>query len=76
MQWNYSKLKGRFTERGLTRAHIAEEIGIAPSTLSLTLNNQREFTPTEIVHLCEFLEIQPQDMHKYFFCLEGFEKQN
>lgn len=76
MEWNYNKLRGRIRECGLTQKEVADGIKVAPSTLSLTLNNQREFTPSEIFSLCKLLKIPFEELHLYFFCKLSFEKRN
>lgn len=38
--FDYSKLKGRMREKGVTQEEIANSIGVNKSTLSLKLNNQ------------------------------------
>ena len=67
MKFNYSKLLGRIRERGFTQASLAAAIGISKCTLSAKLNNQNYFLSSEIVSICEILNILAKDIPSYFF---------
>jgi DNA-binding Xre family transcriptional regulator len=67
MAFNYSKLRGRIRECGLTQAQLAESIGIHEGTLSAKLNNQNYFTTSEIDAICKVLKIARNDIPHYFF---------
>lgn len=67
MQFNYSKLLGRFREYGLTQKDVATRIGIRPTTLSLKLNNKFHFTSDEIDAICKLLDIPTEEIGIYFF---------
>lgn len=67
MQFNYSKLLGRFREYGLTQKDVAIRIGIRPTTLSQKLNNKFSFTSDEIDAICKLLDIPNEEIGIYFF---------
>lgn len=64
---DYRKLKGKIKEVFDTRSAFAKEMKISTTTLSLRLNNKREWTTDEIVRACELLNIPLTDAHLYFF---------
>lgn len=65
--YDYSKLKGRMKQKGITQEELALEIGIDKSTLSLKLNNQSLFTQDEINKIVKILEIPAEEIKEYFF---------
>lgn len=70
MAFNYSKLRGRITECGLTQAQLAESIGINKGTLSAKLNNQFNFTADEMLSIGAKLSIPTDEFGIYFFAEE------
>lgn len=64
---DFSKLRGRITEKFGTEIRFAEAMGMSARTLSLKLNGVREFKPSEIVRALELLELQTEDVGPYFF---------
>lgn len=67
---DFSKLRGRITEKFGLEIRFAEAMGMSPRTLSLKLNGVREFKPSEIVKALELLELQTEDVGLYFFTLK------
>lgn len=67
VEFDYSKLQGRIVEKVGTKSKFTELMGCAFSTISLTLNNHREFTQNEIVRAAKILDIKTEDVPKYFF---------
>jgi transcriptional regulator with XRE-family HTH domain len=67
MAFNYSKLRGRIREYGLTQGQLAEAVGINKATLSAKLNNKNSFTTTEIEAIRASLGIAEDEICKYFF---------
>ena len=65
--FDYSKLKGRMREKGVTQEEIADSIGMNKSTLSLKLNNQFPFVQDEINKLINILDIPADRIKDYFF---------
>ena len=49
---NYSVLRGKMAEAGYTQGRLAQEIGIAPQSLSRKLKGKRQFTVGEAALLC------------------------
>ena len=65
--FDYSKLKGRMKEKGITQEDLAKQIGRDKSTISLKLNNQSLFIQDEIDEIINFLDIPANEIKKYFF---------
>lgn len=70
MLFDYSKLKGKIKEKGLTQEELANKIEIDKSTLSLKINNQSVFTQEEIFKIINILEIAPEEIEEYFFTIK------
>lgn len=70
MQFDFSKLLGKIRELGYTQSSLAEEIGIALSTMNLKLNNKAFFTPPEIEKIRTILGISHDEIGLYFFTLK------
>ena len=68
--FDYSKLRGRIREICKTQEIYAEKIGISYVSLSKRLNNQLEFSSSEIYNSCDVLEIPVNQIPDYFFTLE------
>ena len=66
--YDYSALLGRIVEKGYNHKKLAQKLSIAPSSLSLKLNNKREFTQSQMRKMCELLDIY--DVESYFFTLK------
>ena len=69
MCFNFSKLRGRFREFGLTQQDVATHIGIRDTTLSQKLNNKAGFTANEIDAICKLLDIAKEEIGVYFFTI-------
>lgn len=67
MQMDYSKLIGRIIEKFGSRGAFAEAIGMTMDALSRRLNKGASFRPDEYIKACDLLDIQPKEMHLYFF---------
>lgn len=67
MKFNYSKLRGRIRECGLTQKQLAEAIGINKSSLSAKLNGQFAFTTNEVLAISKVLNIHLNEIGEYFF---------
>lgn len=66
MPTNTNLLRGKIIEKGYTQASIAKAIGITYQSFSKKINNLVPFKVSEIVRLCELLDIRDKDA--YFFC--------
>ncbi len=70
MAYDYRKLLGRIVEVYGTQYSFAEAMGLSEHSLSVKLNNRRNFKQTEIKKACELLNIAPAEMSDYFFTTE------
>lgn len=70
MNYNYSKLVGRFTEVYGTQARFCKELGISQRSLSLKLHNKTPFKQKEITRAAELLAIPGSEIQCYFFTLD------
>lgn len=71
MQFDYSKLKGKMAEKGLSQKELATLIGISPATLNLKLVNRKEkyfFNQKEMSDIIRVLSIDKSSVESYFFC--------
>jgi UV DNA damage repair endonuclease len=64
---DYRKLKGKIKEVFDTHEAFAKALGMSCTSLSLKVNDRREWTTGEIVKACELLNIPLTDAHLYFF---------
>lgn len=67
MTFDYSKLRGRIKEVVGTQSALAQEIGIGKVSLSKRLNNELDFSSSDIISACETLKIEKIDIPIYFF---------
>lgn len=65
--YDYNKLKGKITEKGLTRAEFAKAVGISEASLSLRMNNRREWTQDEMIEVARILDFDVTELKDYFF---------
>lgn len=68
-KFNYGKLKGRIIEKFGSQKAFAEKLGWSEGKLSKKLNNEIEFSQSEIVLFVELLEIALDEIVLYFFTL-------
>ena len=60
---NTNKLRAKIKENGLNQNCVAERIGISSNSFSRKLLGKRDFTLSEVVALCEVLNIEnPQEI--------------
>lgn len=67
MAFDYSKLKGRITEKYGTQERFAKEYGVTKQSISMKMNNKRRFTSDEIIGISKMLEIKKEEIGEYFF---------
>lgn len=65
--YDYSKLVGRIIEKFSTQAAFAVAVRLSERSVSLKLNNKRDWKQGEIQKACEVLSIEAQDIPAYFF---------
>lgn len=68
MSFKYAKLSGRIKEKFKTQERFAEAMNMSPRSISLKLNNKREWKQNEIDKACELLEIPTSEIGEFFFC--------
>ena len=67
IKFDYSKLKGRITEKCGTQKVFAELLGVTEGTLTSKLQGYTYFTQDEIRKTLNILDIEPADVTLYFF---------
>lgn len=67
MAFAYDKLKGKIKEVFGTQEAFASALGIARTSLYSKLNNNTEFTQTEMLRSLELLHLKKSDIDTYFF---------
>jgi transcriptional regulator with XRE-family HTH domain len=67
IKFDYSKLKGRITEKCSTQKAFAELLGITEGTLTSKLQGYTYFTQDEILKAVGLLDIEPNCVDGYFF---------
>ena len=70
IEFDYSRLKGKIVEIFGSQRKFCEEYGISQTNWSLKMNNKVRFKDDEIVELSIFLNLEPDDIPKYFFTLK------
>nr|DAF02484.1 MAG TPA: Protein of unknown function (DUF739) [Caudoviricetes sp.]DAF30377.1 MAG TPA: Protein of unknown function (DUF739) [Caudoviricetes sp.] len=64
---DYSLLRGRIKEKLKNEYVLAEKLNCSKATLSKKLNDEVDFTQSEIENVCTILEIDRIDISSYFF---------
>ena len=64
---DYSLLRGRIKEKLKNEYVLAEKLNCSKATLSKKLNDEVDFTQSEIENVCVILEIERIDISSYFF---------
>lgn len=67
IQFDYSKLKGRITEKCGTQKAFAELLGITEGTLTSKLLGYTYFTQDEVFRTLYILDIEQSKVTLYFF---------
>ena len=68
--FNYSKLRGRIKEKFGNEKDFAVALGMSDTNLSLIFNNKAQFKQITIKKAVALLEIPPEEIDSYFFCVE------
>ena len=66
-KFDYSKLRGRIVEKFTTCTAFAEALGCSKPALSAKLRGTNSWKLAEVRKTCELLDIQPEEIHLYFF---------
>lgn len=67
MNFDYSKIKGKIRELGLTQSEYAKYIGITEQTLILRFKNKRPFTQPEMAMTMHLFNEPIENVRIYFF---------
>ena len=65
--FDYSKLKGRITEKLGSQKAFATRLCVAEPTLTSKLSCRTYFSQAEILKSCKILEIPEEEIFAYFF---------
>ena len=65
--YDYSKLKGRITEKLGSQSNFAKKMKLSETTIYSKLNSKIEFKQSEIIDACKLLDIPEDELRKYFF---------
>ena len=68
--FDYSKLKGRITEKCGTQKNFVKLMGTSPTTLVSKLACRSYFNQKEIIKAALVLDIEPVDVPVYFFTIK------
>ena len=60
-------LEEKIQQSGLKKVFIAEKLGVSTTTLTALINNNAEFKASQIVAMCQILNIQHDDEIKAIF---------
>lgn len=52
-------------EKGLKKRTVAEQIGLTPQQFSDLLNGRRRLKSTDVLPICEALDISPDELYGY-----------
>lgn len=74
MKYNFDKLKGKIKEIFNTQNEFAEAMNMAPNTLSSKLNNQFDFSSSEISKAIDLLKIESKEEAWNIFFTKQVEK--
>ena len=69
MKYDFSKLRGKIVEVFGKQEAFAKALGLSSRSLSLKLNNERYFKPTEISKAIDLLGLSLSDIPEYFFAV-------
>lgn len=64
-------LKERINLSGYKLGYIAEQLGISRYSLYQKVGNKREFSISEMLKLCEILNIEKEERDEIFFAQKG-----
>lgn len=67
MSYDYSSLLGKITEKFGTQYNFSIAMGLSERSISLKLNDKVSWKDDEIIKAISVLEIDPNDIPKYFF---------
>ncbi len=70
MTFNHRALRGLIVTKGFTERDVAKKIGLTKETFSKKMNSKSMFNVDEIAKLTDLLNIDCNDIYKYFLVRE------
>lgn len=70
-EYDFSKLRGKIKEVCGTEENWCSQMGFSGYSKSAKLNNMFCFKSDEIMKCCKILDIQQEEIGKYFFTLKN-----
>lgn len=67
MSIDYSLLKERMKKKGMNQKQLAILVGVSEGQMCKKLSGEYVFKQTEILKICEILEIEAIEISLYFF---------
>ncbi len=67
IEYDYTLLKVRMKEKGYSQTSLAKILNMGRNSMNLKLNNRAHFTQSEIIKMCALLNIEGNQIGKYFF---------
>lgn len=65
---NENKIHARIVEQGFTLSSFAERLGLSRPALRAKMRGESDFRSSEIMTICDILDIPIKDVVTYFFC--------
>lgn len=66
-EYDYSLLRGKMAEKGITQGMLAKILGMSTSAFNMKMNNRTSFSQSQIREIVNVLDIPHDDVYKYFF---------
>ena len=70
MPFDYSNLCNAISKKYGTRYRFAQALRLSERSLSLKMNGKVDWKQGEIMKACQLLQINPDEVAKYFFALK------
>lgn len=65
MNWLSKRIKGIIAEKEIKKQTVAKKLGLSPSKFSDLLNGRRIIRGSDIIAICEALDISPNELFEY-----------
>ena len=70
VKYDYSKLRGKIIEVFGNQEKFSEAIGLSDRSVNHRMQNNRDWTQSDIEKVCEVLNIDREDVHLYFLVVK------
>lgn len=70
-QMDYTLLRGRIRDHGMSQKEVAEKIGVSEGQFCQKMNGNFAFRQDEINRICTLLDIEPAEIGRFFFCAKS-----